>query len=83
MADLFEELAAKIRPVTTLSNSEKATIYGLYKQATLGDNESAQPSMFSPVERAKWGAWESFKGMSQEEARQKYIETAQAILARS
>jgi acyl-CoA-binding protein len=37
-------------------------IYGLYKQATVGDNTGAQPWAVQVEARAKWEAWTSQKG---------------------
>jgi acyl-CoA-binding protein len=44
-------------PQLSLSMQQKATFYGLYKQATLGNNNQAKPSWLDPVGRAKWNAW--------------------------
>lgn len=58
-------------------------IYGLYKQATVGDNNTPKPTIFDLKGKYKWQAWEDLKGMSQEEAEQKYIELAEQLLAES
>ncbi|CAJ0631241.1 7444_t:CDS:2 [Entrophospora sp. SA101] len=60
-AKAFGELASSGK----LSNEEKLEGYGLFKQATIGDNTTA---------KAKWKAWESRKGLSKEEAQKNYIE---------
>ena len=39
-------------------------IYGLYKQATQGDNTEKKPSFSDIVARAKWDAWNVHKGVS-------------------
>jgi acyl-CoA-binding protein len=36
------------------SNEQKLTFYSLYKQGSLGRCSGAQPSLWKPVERAKW-----------------------------
>ena len=36
------------------SNSLKLQFYSLFKQGTEGKCEKAQPSIFNPIERAKW-----------------------------
>jgi len=56
-------------------------IYGLYKQATLGDNGEKKPSFSDFVARAKWDAWTANKGLSQDEARQKYIDLIESLRA--
>ncbi|KAI6125042.1 Acbp from Moniliophthora Perniciosa [Pisolithus croceorrhizus] len=42
--------------------------------ATEGDVSTPRPGMFDFVGKAKWDAHESVKGLSKEEAKQKYIE---------
>jgi len=56
-------------------------IYGLYKQATLGDNGEKKPSFSDFVARAKWDAWTANKGLSQDEAKQKYIDLIESLRA--
>ena len=57
----------------TPSHSELSELYGLYKQATLGDNTNAEPSMLNFKENAKWKAWTQNKGMNKYNAEVKYI----------
>jgi len=47
--------------------------YGLYKQASCGDNQGAQPWAYNINARAKWDSWAALKGMSSSEAMEKYI----------
>ncbi|WP_166256857.1 acyl-CoA-binding protein [Marinobacter salicampi] len=56
------------------SNELKLEFYGLYKQATEGDVSGKRPGMMDFVGRAKYDAWASYKGMSKDEAMQKYID---------
>lgn len=56
------------------SNELKLEFYGLYKQATEGDVSGKRPGMMDFVARAKYDAWAANKGMSREEAMQKYID---------
>ncbi|KAM3161211.1 Acyl-CoA-binding protein [Lachancea thermotolerans] len=71
----FEQKAEAVKNLaTTPSNDELLQLYGLYKQATVGDNSSARPSALNFKDKYKWDAWEALKGTSQEEAEQKYIE---------
>jgi len=55
------------------SNEQKLQVYSLFKQATEGDCKGSAPSIFSPIARAKWYAWDKLRGMSRSEAMQKYI----------
>ena len=54
-------------------------IYGLYKQATLGDNTEKRPSFSDFVARAKWDAWTANKGASAEDAKQGYIDLIESL----
>uniref|UniRef100_K3WGS1 ACB domain-containing protein n=1 Tax=Globisporangium ultimum (strain ATCC 200006 / CBS 805.95 / DAOM BR144) TaxID=431595 RepID=K3WGS1_GLOUD len=78
MSDLkaqFEAAAALAKTFTKEpTNDEKLTLYAYYKQATVGDNNTAKPGMFDLAGKAKWAAWTEKKGVSAEEAMQKYIE---------
>ncbi|PRT54879.1 Putative acyl-CoA-binding protein [Wickerhamiella sorbophila] len=48
-------------------------VYGLYKQATVGDNDTERPGLLDFKGKLKWDAWEANKGISQEDAEQQYI----------
>jgi len=49
------------------------SLYGFYKQATVGNVNKSRPSLFSMKDRAKWDSWNANKEMSKEEAMQGYI----------
>lgn len=84
--DRFERYVEKInnlkRTNDTLDLPEyaKLKMYGLYKQSTIGDTNTAQPSIFSFVERSKWNAWNEYKGMSSSVAMKLYVDFAKLIL---
>ncbi|KAG9315229.1 Acbp from Moniliophthora Perniciosa [Chiua virens] len=52
----------------------KLNYYAFYKQGTEGDVTSSRPGMLQFVEKSKWDAWNGVKGISKEEAQQKYVE---------
>ncbi|TNF63684.1 MAG: acyl-CoA-binding protein [Burkholderiales bacterium] len=60
-------------------NATLLKIYGLYKQATTGDNTEKKPGFADMVGRAKWDAWNSCKGTSPEDAMQKYIDLIESL----
>ena len=78
LAKHFEEVAAVLKEQksfkTTPGTDDLKRIYGLFKQATIGDVNTTRPGMFDFEGKAKWDAWESFKGVSQEAAKQQYVE---------
>jgi len=61
-------------PAPNTSNDKKLKFYSFYKQATEGDVKGDQPWAVQFEARAKWDAWAQLKGMSREEAMQKYID---------
>ena len=75
----FEDACARMSSqdiadqVTALSNEDKLEIYGLFKQATVGDCNTACPGMFDPKGKAKWNAWDAKKGMSSDDAKAAYV----------
>lgn len=54
-------------------------LYGLYKQATVGDNNTDRPGAFNFKAKYKWDSWDKLKGKSQEEAEQEYIALVQQL----
>ncbi len=54
------------------SQAERLRVYGLYKQATVGDCNTAQPWAVQVEARSKWDAWQSNRGMSRDAAMTAY-----------
>jgi len=70
----FEEAVEKVKQLKqSPNNDELLEVYALYKQATVGENTTPKPGMFDLKGKAKWEAWNGKKGVSQEEAKQKYV----------
>ena len=78
MSDLNATFEDAVKNSTSISerpdNATLLKIYGLYKQATDGDNETKKPSFTDMVARAKWDAWAKLEGTSSDEAKQLYID---------
>ena len=51
----------------------KLEFYSLFKQATEGDVATKKPSIFDMVAFAKWTAWDKLRGLTTEQAMEKYI----------
>ena len=83
MADLQADFEAAVANSKKLSqrpdNATLLKIYGLYKQATVGDNTEKKPGFGDMIGRAKWDAWNGFKGTSSEDAKQQYIDLIQSL----
>ena len=78
----LEEAVALTQQFTTRpSNEELLRLYGLYKQATEGDNEEERPGGFDFKAAAKYNAWLLLKGKSKEDARQAYIDLVSQLSA--
>ncbi|WP_298933032.1 acyl-CoA-binding protein [uncultured Ramlibacter sp.] len=83
MADLkatFESAVANSKNLSDRpDNATLLKIYGLYKQATAGDNAEKKPGFSDMVGRAKWDAWNNFKGTSGDDAMQQYIDLIESL----
>ena len=77
MANNSEEFLKAAEDVKKLTqrptDQEFLDLYGMYKQATMGDCNTDRPGMFYLKEKAKWDSWNAVKGTSKEEAEKKYI----------
>lgn len=78
MADLkeaFEDAVKQSKELPTRpDNDVLLQLYSLYKQSTEGDINLEQPGMFDFVAKAKYDAWSKLKGVSADEAMQRYID---------
>ncbi|MDO7875834.1 acyl-CoA-binding protein [Hymenobacter sp. ASUV-10] len=71
----FEAAAQRAQQLPTKpSNMVLLQLYALYKQATEGDVSGDRPGGFDFKAIAKYDAWTSLKGTSQDDARQQYVE---------
>lgn len=83
MSDLQTQFEAAVAGSKNLSerpdNATLLKIYALYKQATAGDNTEKKPGFADMVGRAKWEAWNGFKGTANEAAMQQYIDLIESL----
>jgi len=70
----------EVTKIKKLSDETMLQLYSFYKQATVGDCNTKQPSMFNLRDRRKWDAWNNVKGLSMEEAMARYIEIGNALI---
>lgn len=61
------------------ADEQNLQFYGLFKQATIGDCNIDRPGLFDFVARAKYDAWQNFKGLSFREARNMYIDGVEEL----
>jgi acyl-CoA-binding protein len=64
------------KPASTPSNRDRLELYALHKMAVSGDAPSSLSSATNAAERAKYQAWRSKSGISQEDAMKLYLQEA-------
>ncbi|HEY3520371.1 MAG TPA: acyl-CoA-binding protein [Rhodanobacteraceae bacterium] len=78
----FDQAAADVKQLSKRpDNDTLLKLYALYKQGSQGDVCGPKPGFFDFVGTAKYEAWAQLRGMSAEEARQKYIELVRKLEA--
>jgi acyl-CoA-binding protein len=84
MSDLSELFAQAQENIKTLSkkpdDDTMLELYSLFKQGSDGDVTGDRPGFFDFVGGAKFDAREKLKGMSNEDAMQKYIDKVNNLL---
>lgn len=82
---LEEQFEQASKDVHTLKerpgNDVLLNLYSLHKQASVGDVHGDEPGMFDFIAKAKYNAWASKKGLTREEAMQRYVELVNSLLA--
>jgi acyl-CoA-binding protein len=84
MADLSQQFEQAAKDVKGLAerpdNDTMLRLYALYKQGSEGDVKGDKPGFFDFVGSAKYEAWEKLQGMSQDQARKKYVDLVKTLL---
>ncbi|KNC50983.1 diazepam binding inhibitor [Thecamonas trahens ATCC 50062] len=86
LATRFNAVVEEVRngPAVEASDDDKLVLYGLFKQATVGDADPKdKPGMLQAYSAKgyKWSAWNKNKGMSKDDAMQAYIDKVEAMRA--
>ena len=77
----FEEAQQKVQTLSSRpDNDTLLNLYALYKQGTVGDVNGKRPGMLDVKGRAKYDAWASKKGMSQDDAKSSYVSLVESLL---
>ncbi|MED6244695.1 hypothetical protein ATANTOWER_021345 [Ataeniobius toweri] len=80
MTEAFEKAAEEAKVLKQRPDQGELTaLYGLYKQATVGDVNTERPGMLDFTGKAKWDAWNAKKGLSKEEAMAAYVELVEKL----
>ncbi|XP_077209214.1 enoyl-CoA delta isomerase 2-like isoform X3 [Paroedura picta] len=61
-------------------NEVKLKLYALFKQANQGPCNTPKPGMLDFVNKAKWDAWNSLGSLTQESARQQYVDLVSSLM---
>ena len=77
----FDEAAEAVKGLATKpSDNDLLELYALFKQATVGDCNTAKPGMLDFKGKAKWDAWNGKKGVSQDDAKSQYVAKVQSLM---
>ncbi|RWS21932.1 acyl-CoA-binding protein-like protein [Leptotrombidium deliense] len=77
----FNKAAEDVKKLkSTPTDAEMLVLYGLYKQATVGDVNTSRPGMLDLRGKAKWDAWNEKKGMEKNEAKLAYIAKVKELI---
>ncbi|MFL7868776.1 MAG: acyl-CoA-binding protein [Anaerolineales bacterium] len=83
MSDLQAQFENAAREVMDLSkrpdDKTLLRLYGLYKQATLGNIKGKRPAFTDVKGRAKYDAWSRLRGKSEQWAMQEYVNLVQEL----
>ena len=70
----FEQAAESVKTLSeTPSDAILLELYGLYKQATIGNINIPRPSFWDLTGKAKWDSWKLNENMSSSVAKNNYI----------
>jgi diazepam-binding inhibitor (GABA receptor modulator, acyl-CoA-binding protein) len=84
VADEFAEAQGAVTTLATRpANDVLLRLYGLFKQATLGDATGGRPGMLDFTGRAKYDAWKALAGTEPADARQRYVALVNELVAGS
>ncbi len=76
----FEQASIAAKSLTERpDNDTLLQLYALYKQSAVGDVTGEKPGFFDFVATAKYEAWQRIEGLSQDDAKNQYINLVQKL----
>lgn len=81
LSESFDAATRRAKQLPNQSNDRLLELYGLFKQATQGDVSGDRPGGFDFRGAAKYDAWASRRGMTQEEAMRAYVDLVDRLAA--
>lgn len=83
MSDLKARFTTAAQEVQRLksrpSNDNLLQLYALYKQATEGDVKGSRPGFLDLTGRAKFDAWATRRGLTNDKAMQAYVDLVEKL----
>jgi diazepam-binding inhibitor (GABA receptor modulating acyl-CoA-binding protein) len=77
----FKEAQEKVKTLTSRpSNDTLLDLYALFKQGSVGDVQGKRPGMLDVKGRAKYDAWAKKKGLSKDDAQDKYVALVDSLV---
>lgn len=81
--DQFNKAAEDVKKLKSQpEDAELIELYGLFKQATIGDINTTRPGMLDFKGKAKWDGWNAKKGKTQEESKQEYVALVEKLISK-
>jgi len=83
MADqkAFDDAMLRLKTLPEQGPDVLLKLYGLYKQATVGDVQGKRPGMLDFRGQAKYDAWAAYQGLTNDAARDRYIAYVDELIA--
>ncbi len=77
----FPDAQVRVKTLTSPpSNDILLELYGLFKQASVGDCSGKRPGAFDFKGRAKYDAWAKLKGKPSDDAKEAYVALVDSLL---
>jgi len=77
----FEAAQQRVKTLSAAPPPETLLkLYGLFKQATVGDATGKRPGMMDFRGRAKFDAWAALKGGSADDAKTRYVALVDSLV---
>ena len=75
-----ESIKLKTKELTGVPSDRRLEMEALFKQSTIGDNNSEKPGLLDFKGNAEYNAWESKRGMSRTDAMSEYPKMVKELL---
>ncbi len=77
----FLQAAEAVKELSTKpNNTTLGILYGLYKQATVGNNNTNKPGILDIQGNIKWNNWNNYKNYSKHQAEVEYIQLVNKLI---